>query len=37
VAIGEVIRYRVAVVIPEGATPAVSIKDTLGAGLQFLN
>jgi uncharacterized repeat protein (TIGR01451 family)/fimbrial isopeptide formation D2 family protein len=37
VEIGEIVRYRVAVTIPEGVTPNVSIKDTLPAGLQYLN
>jgi uncharacterized repeat protein (TIGR01451 family)/fimbrial isopeptide formation D2 family protein len=37
VEIGEIVRYRVAVTIPEGVTPNVSIKDTLAPGLQYLN
>jgi uncharacterized repeat protein (TIGR01451 family)/fimbrial isopeptide formation D2 family protein len=36
-AIGEIVRYRVVVTIPEGVTPNVSIRDTLPAGLRYLN
>jgi uncharacterized repeat protein (TIGR01451 family)/fimbrial isopeptide formation D2 family protein len=35
--IGEIVRYRVAVTIPEGVTPNVSIHDTLPLGLRYLN
>jgi uncharacterized repeat protein (TIGR01451 family)/fimbrial isopeptide formation D2 family protein len=37
VAVGEVARFRVSVVIPEGQNPNVTITDTLPAGLSFLN
>jgi uncharacterized repeat protein (TIGR01451 family)/fimbrial isopeptide formation D2 family protein len=37
VAIGEIVRFRVVVTVPEGVTPAVSIRDTLPAGLRYLN
>ena len=36
-AIGEVIRYRLAVRIPEGTAPALVLKDNLPAGMTFLN
>ena len=36
-AIGEIVRYRVSVVIPEGVTPNVSIQDKLDPGLRYLN
>jgi large repetitive protein len=35
--IGEIVRYRVVVTIPEGITQNVSIRDTLPAGLRYLN
>lgn len=37
VAIGEIVRYRVAVIIPEGYFPNANIYDQLPAGLTFLN
>ncbi|HEX7491131.1 MAG TPA: hypothetical protein VF337_05465 [Candidatus Limnocylindrales bacterium] len=37
VVVGEVTRFRVAVVIPEGITPTVTITDQLPAGLSYLN
>jgi uncharacterized repeat protein (TIGR01451 family)/fimbrial isopeptide formation D2 family protein len=37
VAIGEIVRYRVSIVIPEGETKNVSITDALSSGLQYLN
>ncbi len=36
-AIGEIVRYRLVVPIPEGIMPNFTITDTLPAGLQFLN
>ena len=36
-AIGEIVRYRVSVIIPEGSTPNVSVQDKLDAGLRYLN
>jgi len=37
VTIGEIIRYRAQIQIPEGKAPNFSVRDTLPAGLQFLN
>ena len=37
VEIGEIVRYQVYVVIPEGVTNGVSIRDTLSPGLTYLN
>ena len=37
VAIGEVARFQIMVRIPEGVTPNVIIRDTLPAGLRYLN
>jgi uncharacterized repeat protein (TIGR01451 family)/fimbrial isopeptide formation D2 family protein len=37
VEIGEIVRYRVYVTIPEGVTDGVSIRDTLSPGLTYLN
>lgn len=37
VEIGEIVRYRVYVTIPEGVTNGVSIRDTLSPGLTYLN
>ena len=36
-AVGEIVRYRVYVTIPEGITDSVSIRDTLTPGLKYLN
>lgn len=36
-AIGEIIRYRMQVALPEGAAPAFQIRDALPAGLLYLN
>jgi uncharacterized repeat protein (TIGR01451 family)/fimbrial isopeptide formation D2 family protein len=36
-AVGEIVRYRVYVAIPEGVTDNVSVRDTLTAGLRYLN
>ncbi len=37
VAIGEVVRFRVVVTIPEGTTPSVTLTDLIPSGLTFLN
>ena len=37
VAIGELVRYRVEVTIPEGVTDGISLTDTLDAGLAFMD
>jgi large repetitive protein len=37
VSIGEVARFRVTVLIPEGVTPTVTVTDHLPAGLTYLN
>jgi uncharacterized repeat protein (TIGR01451 family)/fimbrial isopeptide formation D2 family protein len=37
VAIGEIVRYRLAVQLPEGAAPDIQIVDSLPTGLTFLN
>ena len=36
-AIGEIIRYRLTVTIPEGTIPDLKLRDTLPAGFTFLN
>ena len=36
-AIGEIVRYRVKVVLPEGASSAVKVTDALPPGLSYLN
>ncbi|MBI5964972.1 MAG: hypothetical protein HY863_15950, partial [Chloroflexi bacterium] len=36
-AIGEIIRYRLTVTIPEGTIPDLQLRDTLPAGFTFLN
>jgi len=35
VAVGEIARYRVATIIPEGVTPSLNLKDVLPAGLSY--
>uniref|UniRef100_A0A7C4Q3F5 Sortase n=1 Tax=Bellilinea caldifistulae TaxID=360411 RepID=A0A7C4Q3F5_9CHLR len=37
VAIGEIVRYRIVVQLPEGSSPNFQIRDLLPAGLQFLD
>lgn len=37
VLIGEVVRYRVAVVVPEGTSPTMQVRDLLPNGMVFLN
>ena len=37
VAIGEIVRYRLVVVLPEGSSPNFQIQDSLPGGLTFLN
>ncbi|MEW6505265.1 MAG: sortase [Chloroflexota bacterium] len=37
VAIGEIVRYRVVVQVPEGSSPNFQIQDLLPSGLQFLD
>ncbi|MEO1646152.1 MAG: isopeptide-forming domain-containing fimbrial protein, partial [Chloroflexota bacterium] len=37
VAIGELVRYRIEVTVPEGVTDGVTLTDTLDAGLAFMN
>ena len=37
VAIGEIVRYRTEIAVPEGTSPGVQIRDLLPAGLLFLN
>ena len=37
VAIGEIVRYRLAARIPEGRIPNVTVRDLLPAGLQFID
>lgn len=36
-AVGEIVRYRVAVTLPEGIAPAFQVVDALPAGLTYLN
>ena len=35
--IGEIVRYRIVVTIPEGVTPVVTIVDALPTGLRYIN
>jgi LPXTG-site transpeptidase (sortase) family protein len=37
VAVGEIARYRLVVVLPEGTSPNFQVRDSLPAGLTFLN
>jgi len=36
-AVGEIVRYRMAIRVPEGITPALVLTDNLPAGLTFIN
>jgi uncharacterized repeat protein (TIGR01451 family) len=37
VAIGEVVRYRITVRVPEGTSPSFQVRDLLPSGMQFLD
>ena len=37
VVVGEIVRYRLQVIVPEGSSPVLQFTDNLPAGLQFLN